>query len=749
METFYLGILFFLFLLATFDLLVGVSNDAVNFLNSSLGCRSAKVKVIMTIAAAGVFVGASLSNGMMDIARHGIMHPDLFSFNEVICVFLAVMVTDVVLLDIFNTLGMPTSTTVSMVFELLGGAFLLAVVKLLSDSTDTLSFGDLINTEKALSVIIGIFTSVIIAFVCGTVVQFLTRCIFTFNYKKKMNILAGVFAGFAATCIIYFMLIKGLKSASFMTPEKLAFIKDNTIGIILGCFLTCFAIMQILHMLKINVLNVVVLMGTFALAVAFAGNDLVNFIGVPLAGYSAYTDFAANGASNPDEFLMGSLNSSAKTPMIFLIIAGAIMVFALVTSKKAQNVSKTELGLSSQTEGDEMFGSSSLARSIVRGASAFGNWLESILPDSFMKWLSSRFNASEAELKEGAVYDEIRASVNLVLASLLIALGTSLKLPLSTTYVTFIVAMGTSLSDKAWGRDTAVFRITGMFSVIGGWFLTAAAAFFACATITAAMYFGGKIVMVLFIIAAIFILIRSNINFSKKEREKANTENIDTIFNKMVRSNDKSEVYSLLKEHAKRTNQECVEFIEKHYKQITDAVFNEDLKPLRNSDKELKTGKEYAKKYRRRELIGLRHIDSNIALLKNSWFHLYSNSNYQMYYCLRRLCNPLKEHIDNNFTPLEESTYKEFIPIRDEIEKILERSANTIKGDDFSGVSELLFQADLLKDRISEIKHKQEDRIQSSNNISVELLYLNILQESQELVSAMRHHIRAYSRFQS
>lgn len=749
MGTFYVGIIFFLFVLATFDLLVGVSNDAVNFLNSSLGCKSAKFKTILIVAAIGVFIGASFSNGMMDIARHGIMHPDLFSFFEVICVFLAVMVTDVVLLDIFNTLGMPTSTTVSMVFELLGGSFIIAIIKLISDNTDTLSFGDLINTEKALSVILGIFVSVMIAFVFGTIVQFFVRTIFTFNYKAKLKYLAGIYGGFAATCIIYFMLIKGLKNATFMTPETIDWVKNNTIQVIIGCFLACFAIMQVLYMFGVNILKIVVLMGTFALAVAFAGNDLVNFIGVPLASYSAYTDFAANGAGNANDFLMGSLNSSAKTPIGFLIAAGAIMVFALVTSKKAQNVTKTELGLSKQTEGDEMFGSSALARSIVRGATSVSKWLDNVLPKPFLNWLSTRFNTAEADLPEGAMYDEIRASVNLVLASLLIALGTSLKLPLSTTYVTFIVAMGTSLSDKAWGRDTAVFRITGMFSVIGGWFITAAAAFCACALVTMSMYFGGALVMIFFIVLAIFILIRSNISYSKKMQEKADSNNLDSVFNKMVRSKDENETLTLLKEHARRTNTEMLEFSEKEYTQITEAFFNEDLKTLRQSDKDLRNGKELAKKYRHRELVGLRHINQNTALMKNTWFHLYCNSNYQMLYCLRRLCDPLKEHIDNNFTPLDQTFAEEFSPIREQVSSMLKQSQEIESSGEYTKANDLLIQADVLKDKISEIRHRQENRMQLSKNISAELLYLNMLQESQELISAMRHQLRACNRFQA
>ena len=365
METIYLCIVIFLFVLAVFDLIVGVSNDAVNFLQSSVGAKAASFKTVLFIAGLGVFIGAALSNGMMDIARHGIYQPQHFYFAEIMCILLAVMLTDVVLLDVFNTMGMPTSTTVSMVFELLGGTFALALIKV--QGSDTLGLGDLINTDKALSVIMAIFVSVAIAFFFGMLVQWLARVVFTFNYKKKMKYSIGIFGGIAVTSIIYFMLIKGLKDSSFMTPDNKQWIQDNTVMLIGFCFIFFTILMQVLHWLKINVFKVVVLLGTFALALAFAGNDLVNFIGVPLAGYSSFIDFTTNGAgSSPDGFLMSSLLGPAKTPWYFLFGAGIIMVYALCTSKKAHNVIKTSVDLARQDEGEENFGSTPIARTLVR-----------------------------------------------------------------------------------------------------------------------------------------------------------------------------------------------------------------------------------------------------------------------------------------------------------------------------------------------------------------------------------------------
>ncbi len=473
METIYLCIIIFLFVLAVFDLIVGVSNDAVNFLNSAVGAKAASFKTILFIAGIGIFIGASLSNGMMDIARHGIYQPEHFYFAEIMCILLAVMLTDVVLLDVFNSMGMPTSTTVSLVFELLGGTFALSLIKV--HNSDTLGLGDLINTDKALSVIMAIFVSVAIAFFFGMLVQWLARVIFTFNYTKKMKYSIALFGGVAATAIIYFMLIKGLKDSSFMTSENKHWIQDNTLMLITVFFVFFTVLMQILHWMKINVFKVVVLMGTFALALAFAGNDLVNFIGVPLAGFSSFLDYTANGEGNPNGFLMTSLLGPAKTPWYFLIGAGAVMVYALCTSKKAHAVIKTSVDLSRQDEGEEAFGSTPIARTVVRISMTLANGISRIMPEGSKKWLDSRFRKDEAIIADGAAFDLVRASVNLVLAGLLIALGTSLKLPLSTTYVTFMVAMGTSLADRAWGRDSAVYRITGVLSVIGGWFITAGA----------------------------------------------------------------------------------------------------------------------------------------------------------------------------------------------------------------------------------------------------------------------------------
>lgn len=734
-------------MLAIFDLLVGVSNDAVNFMNSAVGAKVARYRTIIIVAAVGVFAGAILSNGMMDIARHGIFQPANFSFYEIMCILLAVMVTDVVLLDVFNTLGLPTSTTVSMVFELLGGTFILAILKIIGDETGLLSLGDMMNTEKALSVIMGIFLSVAIAFIAGTLVQYISRIIFSFNYKKHLSWTIGIFGGISVTSLSYFVLIKGLKSAPFMSAESLAWIDQNTTLLVAGCLVFFTLLMQILHWCKVNVFRIIVLLGTFALALAFAGNDLVNFIGVPLAGFSAYTDYVANSnGAGIHDFMMSSLMSSAKTPAIFLLASGIIMVYALATSKKAKNVIKTSVDLARQEEGDEMFGSSALARTIVRRATTINEFMVKVIPVGMRRWIDSRFNKDEVILENGAAFDMVRAAVNLVLSGLLIIIGTTMKLPLSTTYVTFIVAMGSSLADRAWGRESAVYRITGMLSVIGGWFITAFVAFTICALVTAIMFYTSFVGMFIFICVAVFLLVRSNIKYSKKEK----AEQQDDTFKRMMASKDKAEVLSLLRLHVKETLTDYINYTEQAYMQVTDGFINEDLKQLKKVMSSTDDQKKMLKKRRRKEILGLRRIPIPIAIEKNTWFHLGSNSCEQMLYCLKRICEPCKEHVDNNFNPISKDCIAEFLPIREELCQLMDRTQTVIENNNYAEADDILVKGDALKNKISALRKQQMNRMQEADSTSLKasMVYLNILQESQELVSIWRHLLRASRFFQ-
>ena len=771
MTTFYLIIVSFLIVLAVFDLVVGVSNDAVNFLNSAIGAKVAKFRTIVTIAAIGVFAGAALSNGMMDVARHGIMTPEYFSFTDVICVFLAVMVTDVILLDIFNTLGMPTSTTVSMVFELLGGAFAIALIKILDGAVDVegvpLTLGDLLNTEKALSVILGIFLSVAIAFVFGLLVQWIARMVFSFTYRVNgtstsyenlktstphglfsSSVKIGVFAGIAVTSIIWFLLINGLKGSSFMTPELKTLINDNTWLILGGGFVSFSVIMIVLSAFKLPVLKMVVLLGTFALAMAFAGNDLVNFVGVPLSGLDAYNDFTANGNGDASGFMMKSLMGSAQTPIIYLILAGVVMVLSLIFSKKAQNVVKTSVDLSRQDEGDEMFGSSAIARVLVRHSQKVSSAITEAMPKPLLRWVDSRFNSDSAVLANGAAFDQIRASVNLVLAGLLVAFGTSMKLPLSTTYVTFMVAMGTSLADRAWSRESAVFRITGVLSVIGGWFITAGAAFIVCYLMTNLMFFGSFVAMGLAIILAIVLLVRSNVKFATQKEEPVT----DRIFKQLIASKDKAERWDLLKQHVVQGNSEQLRFVISCYEKVTDAFLQEEYRPLRHATHEIETAHKQLKRQRRREIIGLRKIDPILALEKNTWYFLSNDAIEQLLYCLKRINDPCREHVGNNFSPVSYEFTSTFLGYQKQVVDTLEQAVMAL-GTPLAtnGMADVVReQATVVQQNLSSYRKQIIDTMQQNSvNIASTMAFLNIIQESQQILSNVRHMLRGMAKFGS
>lgn len=744
METIYLGFVIFLFVLAIFDLMVGVSNDAVNFLNSAVGAKTASFKVIIIVAAIGVFLGATMSNGMMDIARHGIVLPEHYYMDEVMCIFLAVMITDVILLDIFNSLGLPTSTTVSMVFELLGAAFAMSMVKIANDVTGELSLLNLLNTEKALSVIIAIFVSVAIAFVFGTVIQFIARLFFSFNYKKGLGWKIGIFGGLAVTAIVYFLLINGVKGLTIMTAERKQWIDDNTLLIVGVCFVSFTVIMQVLHWLKVNVFKVIVLLGTFALAMAFAGNDLVNFIGVPLAGYDTFMHYTAAGGGDPSSFSVAFLNSSAKTPTLFLVIAGAIMVYALATSRKARNVIKTSVDLSKQESGDEMFGSSRVARSLVRNTVNVFNSVLKVIPAGVRQWVDKRMNSDDVILEKGAAFDMVRASVSLVLAGALIALGTSLTLPLSTTYVTFMVAMGTSLADRAWGRESAVYRITGVISVIGGWFITAGAAFIAAGVVVLALYYGGIVMAIVLMALVVFLLIKSGKMLKKKTQRSAD----DELFDKMISAKTKEEVWPLLQQHVKMTEDTNLQFVADAYGKITNGFIKEDLRELRHASNAIKEAKKMLKKSRRKELICLRRAVDQTVIEKNTWLHLGINSCQQLNYCLRRLCEPCEEHVDNNFESLPQECVKEFVPLRDNVVYMIDRAKEIIDTADYASINEFRVEASKLKASFSELRNKQLDRLRiADTNIAVSYVYLNMIQESEEMISQLRHLLRAVDKF--
>ena len=747
METIYLCIVIFLLCLAVFDLFVGVSNDAVNFLQSAVGARVAAFRTVLIIASVGVVLGAVLSSGMMDVARHGIMMPDRYSFHEVMTIFLAVMVTDVIVLDVFNTLGMPTSTTVSLVFELLGGTAMLAMLKVMADPD--LDYGMLLNSSKALQVIIAIFVSVAISFVVGMVVMWISRVVFTFNYGKHSRYSIAIFGGIAFTALSYFIFLKGVGKSPYLSDGVRDYIDTNTNMLLVLTFIVSTIVMEVLHLMKVNIFRFTVLMGTFALAMAFAGNDLVNFIGVPLAGLDSYQDYVANGHGvGIDGFMMSSLMESAKTPPFYLLAAGIIMIVAMATSKKAQNVIKTSVDLARQDEGDEMFGSSRAARAIVRFCQSMIEMVVAIFPVGLRQWISRRFNANDVELKDDkAAFDVVRAAVNLVIASMLITFGTNHRLPLSTTYVTFMVAMGTSLADRAWSRESAVFRITGVLSVIGGWFITAGVAFLACALVCLCMWYGGIAVQVAFIVLVIFLLIRSNRQYKRKQET---TKKDDDNFRLMMRTRDPELVWEMLRNHVRNTQSKVCRLALEQYNAVLDGFNTQNVKMLRGSDKTLRRELDVLKKYRRQELLGLKRSPMDIAIERNTWFHVGINSDQQYIYTLRRMMLPVKEHVDNNFTPVPAAYISEYEPVRRRVNDLMKMTCEAIETNRYEQYRGVLAEADVCKDDLSVIRKTHINRMQKSGTskmMQVDMVYLNLLQETQQLLSVMRHQLRSAKKF--
>lgn len=743
MEISYLIIVAFLFVLAIIDLFVGVSNDAVNFLGSAVGSRAAKLKTVLLVASVGVFVGAAFSSGMMDIARHGIFQPSLFYFSDVMCIFLAVVISDVFLLDLFNSLGLPTSTTVSMVFELLGAAFIIAIIKMSTGTMDA-SIIDMLNTDKALTMIISIFLSVAIAFVFGLVVQWISRIIFTFHYRRNLASKIGIFGGIAVTAILYFMVIKGLKGSTLVPADVKAYIDENTGMLLVVSFIFFTVLMQLLHWCKVNVLKIVVLIGTFSLALAFAGNDLVNFIGVTLAGLDAFQDFTANANGlAADQYLMTSLMESAKTPVYFLVGAGAIMVIALCTSEKAKKVLQTSINLSSQqNEENDMFGSSPLARNVVRVTTNMVNAISRKTPQGVKDWVNERFRPLEE--REDIAFDLVRASVNLVLAGLLIAVGTSMKLPLSTTYVTFMVGMGSSLSDRAWGRESAVYRVTGVVSVIGGWFITAGAAFILAALVATIMYFGGLPAMYIMIAIVIYLLIHSHLSYNKKQKGGKEDNKMQVI----MTSDDTAEVWEMLKLHTAETLSHTLSFSAETYKKMFEAFSKDDPRPLKGSLSKIIDEKNLMKKMRRSETRGMQRIEQPLAFERSTWYHLCTNSCQQMLNTLTRIGEPMKEHTDNSFSPMSQVYIEEFSPYCRDVYNTLVDINSIIVSGDYSNAEKVSEKAKELKHNLANLRKSQTIRLhKSSGSLRMDFVYLNLIQESHELLSEVRNLLRGGNKF--
>ncbi len=593
MDPIYIVVITILLALAVSDLVVGVSNDAVNFLNSAIGSKVAPRWVIMTVASVGILFGAIFSSGMMEVARSGIFNPGEFDFHSVMMIFLAVMFTDVILLDTFNTLGLPTSTTVSLVFELLGAAVAVALVTMWGADEGTAgTLATYINSSKAMAIISGILLSVVISFTVGMIVMFVTRAIFSFKYKRSFRYIGAIWCGVALTAISYFALFKGLKGSTLIDPSFKALIDGtSTMTLLLGSFAVWTALMGLLQFIfRLNILKLTVLAGTFALALAFAGNDLVNFIGVFMAGKESFDVASEALASGVDlsTLKMSALEEKVSVNFLYLLAAGAIMTVTLWLSKKARAVTETEINLSSQNSGDERFGSSLVSRALVRTAVQFNKGFVRVTPRPVLAWINKRFEPVEAVEDEKIAFDLIRATVNLSCAAILIAMATSLKLPLSTTYVTFMVAMGSSLADRAWGRDSAVYRITGVLTVISGWFLTAFVAFTVAFIVAMLLMYGGEVAIYGMAVLCVYILIQSRIAFARKQKKQKAQE--------VVVEGDAT--HGSITEETNKAIGQAMETISTIYDCTIDGIYNEDIKALKKSMKTANALREEVKERR-------------------------------------------------------------------------------------------------------------------------------------------------------
>ncbi|MCD4772614.1 MAG: inorganic phosphate transporter [Bacteroidales bacterium] len=728
MENIYIVLVGVLFILAISDLVVGVSNDAVNFLNSAVGSKAAPFKVIMLIAALGILFGTIFSSGMMEIARKGIFHPQYFYFSEIMIIFLAVMVTDVLLLDMFNTFGLPTSTTVSIVFELLGAAVAVAIYKISTDPNGAMQVGEYINSEKALAIIAGILLSVIIAFTIGALVQYLVRIVFSFNYKKTLKNYGAIWGGIAISAITYFILIKGVKGAAFMSDNIKELITENTIFILGISFIGWTVLLQLLSWLfKLNILKLIVLVGTFALAMAFAGNDLVNFIGVPLAGLASFNEFikelVANPGTDPNSFLMTALQGKTQTPTLLLILAGLIMVITLWFSRKAKGVMKTEIDLGRQNEGAERFGSSAVSRSIVRSSLNLGKAVSYIIPNTVTNKISKRFRPVETlEDADSKSFDLVRASVNLVVASIIISFATSLKLPLSTTYVTFMVAMGTSLADKAWGRESAVYRITGVLSVIGGWFFTAFSAFVVAFLLALLFSWGGFITIGIMVIIAFFIIFKTQAFHKKREENQKATESSYEITGDNIVEKCSTEVVDILFD------------ISVIYKDIFQALINEDIKKLREINKRVDKINKHTKRLKDNTYKTIHQLNEDLVETGHFYVQVLDYLR-EIAHCITFIVQPSLEHVDNNHKGLIPEQIAELNFITKGIDDLIKIVNNVIKNDEFSDLINVLHHQRTLLAAIEEYRKKQIRRIKYKEaGTKNSMLYITILAETKNLL---------------
>ena len=729
MDQIYLIALFILLLLAISDLVVGVSNDAVNFLVSAIGSKAGSFRTVMIIASLGVLIGATFSEGMMEVARKGIFHPEKFYFNEIMIIFVAVMLTDIILLDLFNTFGLPTSTTVSIVFELLGGAVMVAIYKLEPGQL----LGDYINTSKAVEIITGILISVVIAFTVGSLIQYLSRLLFSFKYQRSVKWFGAIWGGMAITAITYFILVKGAKGSSLISHEQADWIKSHSIDIVLYSFVAWAIVMQILQWFKVNILKLIVLVGTFGLAMAFAGNDLVNFIGVPLAALKSFEAFSVSGVP-ATEFSMAILGEKVQTPTLYLLIAGLVMVITLWVSKKARTVTETSINLSRQSEsGEEQFDSSYISRAIVRMSISFSSAISSVVPAPVRRFLNSRLQrpeeASQAGTDGAAAFDLIRASVNLAVSSILISVGTSLKLPLSTTYVTFMVAMGTSLADGAWGRSTAVYRITGVLSVITGWFVTALVAFTVAGVFATLMFKIGMWMM--FVILALVLLAVWRLRHVHKQREaeaeEMHEEEAELVITEEMPEGD---VFQKCIQSVVKTLRNMDEI----YDSIVEGLDTEDMKTMKDATKTYKKLNKRSKRLKDNIEVTVKALEAEKV---DTAYYYVQVVDYlrEISHAMEHVVKPSASHVDNNHRRLSNDQILELHELRLQVNTFVTLIADMVKTSKFDHIDEAIARQTTFLQKIKEYRLNHFARIKRDEaGPKNSLLYLNILTETQNIL---------------
>lgn len=742
MDQIYVIMLIVLGVLAIIDLIVGVSNDAVNFLNSAIGSKAISFKTTMIVASVGVLVGAMFSSGMMEIARSGIFVPSMFSFDDVMIIFLAVMITDIILLDVFNSLGLPTSTTVSIIFELLGAAVCLALYKIYMTDDTFDHLGMYINTKKASEIVYSILLSVVLSFALGSFVQYISRLIFTFHYEKKLKYFGAIFGGIAISAITFFILIKGLKGVSFISKEQAAWISTHEF-LILGVNFVFFLILSqiLISYFKVNILRVIIVIGTFALALAFAGNDLVNFIGVPIAAFNSYEIFQGSGVSG-DTFMMGALaNDDIVAPFYFLLLAGIVMVVTLWTSKKAKAVIETGVNLSRQGEGVEKFAPNLASRFIVRLGVNIGEGMNYFLPKKLQIKIDSRFKSvvkSTKKSEDEPAFDMVRASVNLMVASILIAIGTSMKLPLSTTYVTFMVAMGTSFADRAWDRESAVYRIAGVFKVVGGWFFTAIVAFVMAFIMAYILKIGEVFAFVSLILLLGIMLYRSSRKHKKKMKYEAEI--------KSLRKEDIGTVKDMITESSAQIST-VFRRTSALYSNLVNNLSTEDLAKLKENKKDQKKLEKEIDELKSNVFYFIKNLDDN-SVEASKFYILILGYLQDMVQSIDFITANSYSHVNNNHKKLKLNQIKGLKSIDTQLQQLLLLLEDSFKNEDYYKIDFILKDKQVLLDTVSDLITKQIKRIRTTETSPKNSkLYFALLLETNDLVNAVMNLLEMFKEF--